>query len=135
MLVKTKFEFNEIKEKFERMNAWGLVTSIDLHGCNPEKIRDEKTIKEFVDRLCELIEMKKFGECKVVDFGDDERVSGFSMCQLIETSLISGHFANQTNTAYIDIFSCKLYDPYAAAEFTKFFFEGLDFKLHLTFRK
>ena len=68
--------------------------------------------------------MKRFGETIVVDFGEDERVSGYSMVQLIETSLISAHFANLTNTAYIDVFSCKPYDPEVVAEFACRFFGG-----------
>lgn len=81
-------------------------------------------IREYVHQLCELIDMKRFGECQVVHFGEDEKVAGFSMVQLIETSLISGHFANATNSAYLDIFSCKSYDPAVVAEFTKNFFKG-----------
>ena len=47
---------------------------------------------------------------------------GYSMVQLIETSLISGHFANDTNSAYLDIFSCKGYEPAVVEEFSKAFF-------------
>jgi hypothetical protein len=36
--------------------------------------------------------------------------------QLIETSLISAHFANLTNTVYLDVFSCKPYDPEVVEE-------------------
>ncbi|MBH0184513.1 MAG: hypothetical protein HP477_03580 [Nitrospira sp.] len=70
---------------------------------------------------CELIGMKRFGECQVVDFGEG-RVAGYSMVQLISTSLISGHFANDTNNAYLDIFSCKGYDPAVVESFSKEFF-------------
>jgi len=68
--------------------------------------------------------MKRFGETQVVHFGEDEKVAGFSMVQLIETSLISAHFANLTNTVYLDVFSCKMYDPAAAAAFAQKFFGG-----------
>ncbi|HER23817.1 MAG TPA: S-adenosylmethionine decarboxylase, partial [Candidatus Atribacteria bacterium] len=95
---------SKIKKEFFETNAWGLLTNVDLYDCNPETIRDAKAIKRYVDELCELIKMKQFGETQVVNFGEDERVAGFSMVQLIETSLISGHFANHTNNAYIDIF-------------------------------
>ncbi|MFH1662125.1 MAG: S-adenosylmethionine decarboxylase, partial [Candidatus Falkowbacteria bacterium] len=84
--------------------------------------------------LCELIEMKRFGETVVVNFGEDERVAGFSMTQLIETSLISGHFANQTNAVYLDIFSCKKYPPYKTGEFCKNFFKAKDLKMDVVFR-
>ena len=93
-----------IKKEFLDTNAWGILSSIDLFNCNTQKIRDRNVIKRYVDELCELIEMKQFGETQIVHFGEDEKVAGFSMIQLIETSLISGHFANKTNNAYIDIF-------------------------------
>jgi S-adenosylmethionine/arginine decarboxylase-like enzyme len=127
--------FEEIKERFIAKEAWGLLTCIDLHKCNPAMIRDTDAVKEYVNRLCSLIKMRKFGECVVVDFGEDEKVAGLSMTQLIETSLISGHFANLTNSAYIDIFSCKLYNPYVAAEFTSEFFEAGDYTIQMNFRK
>jgi S-adenosylmethionine/arginine decarboxylase-like enzyme len=84
--------------------------------------------------LCTLIDMKRFGDCQVVHFGEEERVSGFSMIQLIETSLISGHFANLTNSAYIDVFSCKAYDPDTVAEFTREFFRASFVETHVTKR-
>ena len=124
-----------IRRDYEEQDAWGLLTSIDLHGCDGATIRDAEKIKQFVYELCERIGMKRFGECVVVDFGEDERVSGFSMTQLIETSLISAHFANQTNATYLDIFSCKYYTPVEAANFAKAFFGAKDFSLTYTLRK
>ena len=78
--------------------------------------------------------MRRFGETQVVHFGDDERVSGYSMTQLIETSLISGHFANRTNTAYLDIFSCSPYEPETVASFARQFFGGSRSVLNATVR-
>ena len=103
---------------------WGLSSSIDLYECNPDFIRDADKIKEFVRQLVELIEMKAYGETIVVNFGEDERVAGYSMMQLIETSLISAHFANQSNAVYLDVFSCKKFDPQVVADFAKRFFEA-----------
>ncbi len=103
---------------------WGMSTCIDLYTCNPELIRSRLHIQQYVDQLVDLIEMQKFGPCHIVNFGEDERVAGFSMFQLIETSCISGHFANQSNHAYLDIFSCKQYSVKTAAEFSKDFFQA-----------
>ncbi len=105
-------------------NVWGVSTAVDVYDCDPGIIRDADKIKEYVVELCDLIEMRRFGDTQVVHFGEDERVEGYSMIQLIETSLISGHFANASNTAYIDIFSCKPYDVEKAVAFTKEFFKG-----------
>ena len=101
--------------------AWGLCTAVDLQDCNPDLIRNAEYIKRYVVELCELIGMKRFGECQVVNFGEG-RVAGYSMVQLISTSLISGHFANDTNNASLDIFSCKGYDPAVVESFSKEFF-------------
>ena len=114
---------------------WGLLTSLDLYGCNPEIIRDPEKIRQYVIQLCNLIGMKRFGDCQVVHFGKDERVEGYSMVQLIETSLISGHFANLTNAAYIDIFSCRLYEPDQVADLSKEFFQAESIEIHITKRR
>ena len=128
-------DIQQIKTEYEAKDAWGLVSSIDLHNCKPETIRDAEAIKRFVVELCDKIGMKRFGDCTVVNFGEDERVAGFSMTQLIETSLISAHFANQTNTVYLDVFSCKFYDPLLASEFAKEFFGASDYNLNVALRK
>jgi S-adenosylmethionine decarboxylase len=113
---------------------WGHHSCIDLYDCNPETIRDAEKIKQFVAEMCVLIDMKPFGETCVVHFGEDERVAGFSMTQLIETSLISGHFANLTNTVYLDVFSCKYYDSEKAADFAKKFFKAREISLQIVSR-
>lgn len=108
--------------KKEEQAPWGVSTSVDLYGCDPALIRSEQAIRDYVVQLCDLIKMKRFGDTTVVHFGEDERVCGYSMTQLIETSLISGHFANLTNTAYLDIFSCAPYCAKEVAQFSKDFF-------------
>lgn len=124
-----------IQRDYKEKDAWGLLSSIDLHNCDPDKIRDAEEVKRHVHELCDRIGMKRFGETVVVNFGEDPRVSGFSMTQLIETSLISGHYANQSNTVYLDVFSCKCYDPVDAAEFSKEFFGASDYNLSYVLRK
>jgi len=121
--------------KFKNSNAWGLLTSVDLYHCNPELIRDADVIKRFVKELCKKIDMTPHGETEVVHFGADDRVEGFSMTQLIETSLISGHFANATNAAYLDIFSCKYYEPRDAAEFATEFFNASHYRMQTALRR
>ena len=112
------------RRQIKKGNYWGLLSSINLYNCDADSIRDADAIKRFVAELCDLIQMKRFGETQVVHFGEDERVAGYSMVQLIETSLISAHFANLTNTVYLDVFSCKGYDPEVVAEFAQKFFGG-----------
>ncbi len=121
-------------EHFAQLGVWGVATSIDIYNCNPETIRDADKIRQFVVELCDLIQMTRYGDTVVVHFGEDERVAGYSMTQLIETSLISAHFANQTNTTYLDVFSCKPYDPTVVEEFAQRFFGGTHCIAHVNLR-
>lgn len=106
------------------MDIWGKLTSIDLENCNIDTIKSKESIQLYIDKLCELIQMKKFGEAQIVHFGQTKKVEGFSFTQLIETSCITGHFANNLKAAFIDIFSCSEYNSEEAAEFTASFFEA-----------
>ena len=117
-------ETQTIVEQAVKQSAWGIASSFDIYNCDPDAIRSAERIRQFVGELCDLIEMRRFGETTVVNFGEDERVAGYSMLQLIETSLISAHFANLTNTVYLDVFSCKPYDPEIVEDFAKRFFAG-----------
>jgi S-adenosylmethionine decarboxylase len=123
-------------EEYKANGSWGILTSLDLHNCNPDFIRDAEKVRQHVYELCELIDVTRFGECQVVHFADhDEDVAGFSMVQLIETSLISGHYANKTNHVYLDVFSCKYYDPEVVKKFTTEFFQADDCDAYVQLRK
>ena len=126
---------DNLKLAFNKNKSWGVTTSLDLRSCNPQFIRDGDKIKEFVSKLCILIGVKRAGDCIVVNFGENKKVEGFSMVQLIDTSLVSSHFANKTNSAYLDIFSCKYYNPEEVANFCKEFFQAKDCQAHYFFRK
>jgi len=114
---------------------WGLSSCIDLYECDLKLMQDAEAIREFVRLLCDRIKMKRYGETQVVHFGEDPRVNGFSMTQLIETSLISAHFAEATCAIYLDVFSCSTYDPEDTAKFALEYFKGKRYNLNVTERK
>ena len=104
-------------------NPWGISCSIDIYNCNPASIRSAAVIQDYTIKLCKLIEMERYGDVQIVHFGTGNK-EGFTLIQLIETSNITGHFSNDKNAAYIDIFSCKMFCPEQVAKFTQEFFEG-----------
>ncbi len=108
---------------------WGLSSCIDLYDCDLSLMQDAAAIKGFVIELCDRIGMRRYGETHVVNFGDEPRVAGFSMMQLIETSLISAHFADASRTIYLDVFSCAPYDPQAVAAYAREYFKAKRFNL------
>lgn len=121
--------------RYDREGSWGILTSIDLHGCNGETIRSAEKIKQYTEELCDLIKVTRFGEPTIVHFGEKEEIAGYSLVQLIETSLVSGHFANATNAAYIDVFSCAYYEPHVVVDFSKQFFSAKEVTARTILRK
>ena len=113
----------------------GAFSVLQSHNCNPKTIRSAKKIREFVVTLCDKIRVKRYGPCTVVNFGENEDVAGYSMMQLIETSLISGHFVNKTNRVFLDVFSCAYYNPKTIADYAKEFFGANSIKYKYILRK
>ena len=124
-----------LRAEYECIQAWGLLASIDLHECDAGLISSPEDIRRFVVELCNLIDMQRHGECLIERFGSGE-LEGYSVFQFIETSCVSAHFDEKIgNAAYLDIFSCKYFDPNVAAEFAKTFFKSDNYVLHTTLRK
>jgi len=114
---------------------WGVSSSIDLYECDLALMQNADAIREFVKILCDRIKMRRYGETQVVFFGDEPRVQGFSMTQLIETSLISAHFADASRAIYLDVFSCAPYNPEAAAKFAAEYFKADRYNLNVAHRR
>jgi len=110
--------------------SYGHELILDLHDCNPATFTREH-LDRFFTELCDLIDMEK---CEVhywddVGVAEDEqqtspRTKGTSAVCFILTSTIVVHTLDLLEAVYINIFSCKSFDPDAAAEFTQKWFEA-----------
>ncbi|MBQ2763177.1 MAG: S-adenosylmethionine decarboxylase [Candidatus Methanomethylophilaceae archaeon] len=124
----------ECMRKYDDENHWGLMVSIDLGECDHEKISSKDVITQFAIDVSDYIEMKRYGEPIAVFFGDHPKVQGYSLIQLIETSQISGHFAEDTDRAFIDVFSCKKFPPEKTAKFCQEYFGAKKMEYSIAFR-
>jgi len=106
--------------------GWELL--LDLKGCDLEAIQDGGRIREFVVRLCDdILGMRRFGEPFAARFGEaDPKTAGYSVVQLIETSSVVGHFSEERRSAYLDVFSCRSFDPEKVEAFAREFFGAED---------
>ena len=64
----------------------------------------------FTKQLVKDIDMIAYGEPQIIHFGSGDK-AGYTLIQLIETSNICAHLVEENNTMYLDVFSCKKYDP------------------------
>lgn len=77
--------------------------------CLPDAIRSHKAIDAFARQLVRDIDMVAYGKPQIKMFGSGNK-KGYTLVQLIETSNICAHFAEESNDMYLDVFSCKDFD-------------------------
>jgi S-adenosylmethionine/arginine decarboxylase-like enzyme len=93
---------------------WGMLAAIDLHGCERRRVADPDTIRAFVPAVIDAIGMRAHGPLHLERFGDGE-LEGWSAMQFIETSSITIHADEFWCRCFVDVFSCRAFDPDAAA--------------------
>lgn len=113
---------------------WGYQAIINIYGCSAEVISSAAYIARFAKSVCDSIDMVAYGEPIITKFGSGD-AEGYSLVQLIETSLISAHFSDKLGTAFIDVFSCKSFDFIKVARFAKGLLRGKTYKLFSLERK
>ena len=102
-------------------NFWGYHLILDCSGCDHDKITNYDNVYSFAKQLVKDIDMVAYGEPQIVDFGSGNK-AGFTLVQLIDTSNICGHFVNENDTMYLDVFSCKDYDTATVTKLVKEYF-------------
>lgn len=108
-----------------KKKVYGYELILDLDGCDKKVLTSRKKLQQYVDKLCKLIDMKKYGKTLLPYFGEQQAFTkGYSLVQLIETSSITGHFSDHWGRAYINIFSCRKFDRDLAKKFTCQFFKA-----------
>jgi len=82
--------------------------SITLSQCKTNISEKESEIKLFLDKIVEIINMKKLGDV-VINKGS-ESLPGFSAIQMIETSHIALHTFSNNNSYMFSVESCRNFD-------------------------
>jgi len=107
---------------------------LDAAGCSPKMIGSHTVVTSFAKTLVKRIEMVPFGEPQVVMFGSGNK-KGYTLVQLIETSNICAHFVEENNSMYLDVFSCKNFDPAVVKETVYEFFDAQKFNIKVLVRQ
>jgi S-adenosylmethionine/arginine decarboxylase-like enzyme len=101
--------------------AWGKHLVVNAGRCIPTSIRCAKNIETFTHTLVKRIDMVAYGKPQIIMFGTGNK-KGYTLVQLIETSNICAHFVEETNDMYLDVFSCKDFDPQVVRDVVQQYF-------------
>jgi len=105
----------------DKSKSWGFHLLVDCSNCN-DKIDSPDDIEEFFDQVIKKLKMKKLTEF-FYEKVEGEEGRGVSAFQMITTSHISMHFDDEKRSGYLDIFSCKEFDPAPVVKMIKEYFE------------
>jgi S-adenosylmethionine decarboxylase len=90
--------------------TYGQHLLIDGYGADSSRISSLEVIYRLLDELPALIGMQKIGPPQLVKF-TDEALAGITGFILIVTSHVSIHTYSLKGCFYMDVFSCKPFDP------------------------
>lgn len=116
---------------------YGQELIMNLYDCDLATISSGEEIKKFVLDLCDnVIKMKRYGEPLIPHFGLESPITaGYSLVQLIETSSITAHFSEFKKSVYLNVFSCKWFDPEKTTQYCQEFFGAKRADSHLIKRE
>lgn len=110
--------------------AYGREVMLDLHNCSTTMF-NRKGLRRFFKELCDQIGMVR-ADLYFWDYKGDAKgykdapphLKGTSACQFIMTSNIMVHTLDDLHRVYLNIFSCKDFDPNVVKGFCEKYFEG-----------
>lgn len=118
------------------MKYWGKHLLLDCRNCDKELIKSETNLKAFLISLVDKIDMKSYGEPLLAHFAThDPEKGGYTICQMIETSLIDGHFVDATGDAYISVHSCKDFNIDMVIDIINIFFKPEHITKNIIYRQ
>jgi len=114
---------------------WGYHLLLDCRNSPRELVTDRDNLYRFVKQLVKDIDMVAYGEPILEHFAThDPDKAGWSIIQLIETSNISAHLVDKNGNGYIDVFSCKHFDPADVIEVVNKFLRPEKIRSHFVVR-
>ena len=110
---------------------WGQHLVLDFNGCPKELLADKENILNWSKELVQSIDMVAYGEPVIKHFATHSyEAAGYTLLQMIETSNIAAHFAENIGQVYIDVFSCKAFDVEAALGICEKYFKPTQANIH-----
>ena len=110
---------------------WGQHLVLDFNGCPKELLEDKENILNWNKELVHSIDMVAYGDPVIEHFAThSHEAAGYTLLQMIETSNIAAHFAENIGQVYIDVFSCKAFDVEVALGICKKYFNPTQANMH-----
>lgn len=113
---------NSIKNK---KKIYGLELILEVFDCDLKYLTSKEKIQEYLVKTSKIIKLERYGSPQIQRFmGGGGWDMGYSFFQFLTTSSITGHCLELEKLVFINVFSCSIFDPKKARDFTKKFFRA-----------
>jgi len=122
--------------RFDALQAWGLLNSIDLHDCDAALLRDAALVSSALSGLCRELGLPEAAAPSVAAFDGGDKGGGFNFCVFTaDGSQLSGSISFATGCVYINVFSTAFFEPRIAAELALAAFRGRRYRMQVAVRR
>ena len=111
------------RKKSLKKKIYGLELVLELFDCDLEKLTSINRVEEFLGKLEKEGGLTTYGAPLIKRFmGGGHFGEGYSFLQFLSSSSIAGHYIEPDRIAFINVFSCSMFDQKRVTRFcTKFF--------------
>jgi len=111
--------------KKEEGKIYGMELILELFNCDLETISSKKKIQEFIKEASKKVKLNTYGPARIKRFmGGGLFGMGYSFLQFLSVSSMTGHFIENDSTAFLNVFSCSIFDDKEMAKYAKSFFKA-----------
>ena len=122
-----------MKKKKKKNIPFGLHLMLEGYNCNKKMLGDEKLVYKILDKLPEILGMRKLMEPYVLLAKPNGKrdPGGWSGFVMIQESHLSIHTFIKRRFITADIYSCKQFDPQIGINYLKRAFKTDDIEFHV----
>lgn len=121
----------KIKNK-KKKKIYGLELVLEVFDCDLNLLKSKRKLQEYLIEVSKIVKLERYGPSQIKRFmGGGVWDEGYSFFQFLTTSSITGHCLEPDKLVFVNVFSCSIFNPKKAEDFTKKFFRAKKIKSKL----
>ena len=123
--------------RYAQTRSWGTHTMIDLHKCAYSIVRSTYDMNALMQRICSFIGVAQLGSPNMIYHQSGYGyTSGYTVMQHANGHTDIVVRVNEHNdSVFVDVFSCKAYDPHQLPNLTQDFFGAYEATVDILYRR
>lgn len=123
------------KRDQESTNAWGMLSAVDVYGCNGPLLHSVSEMSGFLRKICAVLGLECRNGDQVSGGVNEKKGDPYTLSRMVGNTTLSAHVVPANRAVYLDVFSSDAYEPRYLAQAAVDFLDGSHYKMHIALRK